>query len=116
MADHISTGHAEPPTPVRRYGRPVFLDASVIADQRGDLWVVPSVGHVGGASWAHRRPYDGPSAHLADPLELDDATRAALLEGLYGIDEQTPPPADRWGKRCGSLMVAPKWVACVERR
>lgn len=89
MVDHLPTGHVEPARPVRRYGRPLFLDACVIADQRGELWVVPSAGHAGGASWTHRRPYEGPRAHLADPLELDDATRAALVEALYGADQPT---------------------------
>ena len=81
------TGIADSPVPVRRYGRPLFLDASVIADQHGALWVVPSIGHVGGASWAHRRRYDGPREQLADPLDLDEGTRSALVHALYGDDE-----------------------------
>jgi hypothetical protein len=69
------TGTTDSPTPVRQYGRPLFLDASVIADQHGALWVVPSIRHAGGASWAHQRPYDGPLEQLANALELDDACR-----------------------------------------
>jgi len=63
----------------------------MIADQRGAPWVVPSIGHVGGASWARRRPYDGPREQLADSLELDWGTRAALVHDLYGDDEMSAP-------------------------
>jgi len=84
------TGTTDSPAPVRQYGRPLFLDASVIADQHGALWVVPSIGHVAGASWAHRRPYDGPREQLADPRDLDEGTRTALVHGLYGDDELDP--------------------------
>ena len=70
----------------RRKGSPLM-----IADQRGAPWVVPSIGHVGGASWARRRPYDGPREQLADSLELDWGTRAALVHDLYGDDEMSAP-------------------------
>ena len=104
MADQLRTGHAEPARPVRQYGRPLFLDASVMADQHGDLWVVPTIGHAGGASWTQRRPFDGPTANLANPLGLDDAARAALVQGLFRTGELAPvrsrfggrPEAVRW--------------------
>ncbi len=89
MARHRVTGTADSPIPVRQYGRPLFLDASVIADQRGALWVVPSIGLVGGASWARRRPYDGPREQLADPRNLDEGTHAAVVHGLFGDDEMS---------------------------
>lgn len=90
VARHRVAEITDSPAPVRQYGRPPFLDASVIADQHGALWVVPSIGHVGGASWAHRQPYDGPREDLADPLDLDEGTRAALVHGPYCDVELDP--------------------------